>query len=57
MEGQERWIYGHKNEWRSATDQYKEVGQGHPKNKTDTWDKGDKGINGVDLSCDSLQWG
>ena len=38
-EGQERWLDGHENEWKSATDRGEEVG-GHLQDETETWDKG-----------------
>ena len=36
VEVQERWLDGHENEWKSATDQGREE---HLKDKTETWDK------------------
>lgn len=52
-EGQERWLDGHENEWKSATD----GGGGHLQDETETWDKGGaQKLMGSHLSCDSLHW-
>ena len=55
-EGQKKWLDGHENEWKSATDRSEEVG-GHSRMSQRT------GIRKVpknqrgELSYDSLHWG